>query len=141
LIFNGEWQDCSVRQKKVSPQRFSAIFPQRLKILNKSLQAFKIFISTQSYNISFNYLQLRQSYAMFKHDRFINFYISLEKNAKNCNISATVRRISIKFNVMKQNVSLKCKAVKNLNFNIPRWRTTAITQLEEQQQRRPFNGL
>jgi len=68
---------------------------------------------------------------MFKHDRFINFYISLEKNAKNCNISATVRRISIKFNVMKQNVSLKCKAVKNLNFNIPRWRTAAITQLEE----------
>jgi len=77
---NGKIAVCG--RKKYPRKDFRLYFPNDWKFLNKSLQAFRIFISTQSYNISFNYLQLRQSYAMFKHDRFINFYISLEKKRK-----------------------------------------------------------
>jgi len=49
----------------------------------------------------------------------VNFNILLEKKTKNCDTSATVRIISKKINMMTNNVSLKCMAVKNFNFKIP----------------------
>ena len=63
---------------------------------------------------------------------FLHFTRKTRKN-RNCNISATVRQISTKFNTMTQNMSLKCTAVENLNVNIPRSRTAAILKMEKLQ--------
>jgi len=51
----------------------------------------------------------------------VNFYISSE-NAKNLDISATVRLISTKFGMMIQNVFQVRRPLKN-HFKNPRWRT------------------
>jgi len=74
---------------------------------------------------TYSYVQLRQSYAILS-TIILWIFTFHYKNVKNCNISATIRQVSTKFNLMMQNISQKCIAVENLNFSIPRWQTVAI---------------
>ena len=103
----------------------------------------KIFSMTENFKVKFYmpilylcknckstplYLMLSLTFTKLyyiKHNHILNYYISL-KSEKNCDIAATVCLISTKFGMMTQNVSLKCTAVKNLNFKNLRWRTAAI---------------
>jgi len=61
----------------------------------------------------------------------VSFYVSVEH--KKCDISAAVRLISTKFNVIMQNMSLKWLAVKNFIFRIPRWWIPAILKIDKWQ--------
>jgi len=61
----------------------------------------------------------------YKHDRPVNFYISLEKPiAKNRGISAMVSLNTTKFGTFMQTEFSSVYASKQFNFKNPRWRTT-----------------
>ena len=72
-----------------------------------------MFISTQNCLILLSYLTTTKL-CHIKRNRLENyFYVSLEKETKNCDTSATVWPISVKFGTMTENLFLNYKTVKN----------------------------
>jgi len=117
-----------VRRKKYPLKIFCNVSPttEKLKKIYTPFVCSYLHQISKFYSIIFNFDKVMPLSTII-----FEFLISL-KNAKNCNISATVRQTT-KFKVMTQNMPLKCMAAKNLNFTIQKWRTAAILKTEKLQ--------
>jgi len=123
---------CESKSYLLPPKVFWQYFSNKWKLF---LKCFTYSLNVHTYAKSPNVIELSLTLIKSCHIKrdhvvmFLHFANKRRKLRYVCNSSVWL--ISTLFGMIMQNVFLKCAAVKNFNFQNPRWRTAAILTTEK----------